>query len=87
MWICSLRSSWPPGLRFERTDLQSVSRDTTLIDTDRFGIIQRDDILPSVILIHSLGERNQNPMGIQQKTLARPTFREMSPYVSFRFCG
>lgn len=74
------------GLRFERTDLQSVSRDTTLIDTDRFGIIQRDDILPSVILIHSIGERIKTRWAYS-KTLARPTFREMSPYVSFDFVG
>jgi len=74
------------GMRFEQTDLQSVSRDTTLSDTDRFGVIQRDDLLPSVILIYSISETVKTRLAYS-KTLARPTFREMSPYVSFDFVG
>lgn len=74
------------GVRYESTDLQTASRDTTLLPEDRFGSIKEADLLPSFILIYSLTERS-NIRGAVTQTLARPTFREMTPYVSFDFVG
>lgn len=74
------------GARYEMTDLQSVSRDTTLSASDRFGDVKQSDLLPSVILIFSASE-NMLFRTSFSRTLARPTFRELSPYVSFDFVG
>jgi TonB-dependent receptor len=74
------------GLRYESTDLRSTSRDTTLYDADRFARINKDDLLPSVNLIYSATE-NMLFRAAFSRTLARPTFREMSPYVSYDFVG
>lgn len=74
------------GARYESTDLRSTSRDTTLTDIDRFGRIDQDDILPSVILIYSATD-NMLFRTAYSRTLARPTFRELSPYVSYDFVG
>lgn len=74
------------GLRYEVTDLETVSRDTTLTDTDRFARINQEDILPSVVLIYSLSDQ-MNLRAAATKTLARPNFRELAPYVSFDFVG
>ena len=74
------------GLRYEMTDLRSTSRDSTLNDTDRFGKIKQNDLLPSVILIYTASEKVIFRSAFS-RTLARPTFREMSPYVSFDFIG
>ncbi len=74
------------GFRYESTDLQTASRDTTLMAEDRFGSIKEADLLPSLILIYSLNERSNIRAAVTQ-TLARPTFREMTPYVSFDFVG
>ena len=74
------------GLRYESTDLRSTSRDTTLTDADRFARINKDDLLPSVNLIFSATE-NMLFRAAFSRTLARPTFREMSPYVSYDFVG
>ena len=74
------------GARYELTDLQSVSRDTTLTASDRFGEVNQSDLLPSVILIFSASE-NMLFRTSFSRTLARPTFRELSPYVSFDFVG
>lgn len=74
------------GFRYEITDLQTASRDSTLLDDDRFGTIDRTDVLPSVLLIYAITEK-ANLRGALTKTLARPTFRELSPYISFDFVG
>ncbi|MEQ9309859.1 MAG: TonB-dependent receptor [Balneolaceae bacterium] len=74
------------GIRYESTDLQTASRDTTLLPDDRFGSIDETDLLPSLILIYSITDRS-NIRGAVTQTLARPTFREMTPYVSFDFVG
>ncbi|PTM11478.1 MAG: hypothetical protein DA443_06915 [Bacteroidetes bacterium] len=74
------------GARYEATQLESVSRDTTLSDEDRFGTIDVEDILPSVNVILNLSNQSVVRAAATQ-TLARPTFRELSPYVSFDFLG
>lgn len=74
------------GVRYEDTFLESVSRDSTLRDDDRIGTIDQQDLLPSLILIGALSETMQLRAAFS-RTLARPTFREMSPYVSFDFIG
>lgn len=74
------------GVRYETTELNTASRDTTLLDTDRFGKIEVSDVLPSVILIYTLSDKS-NLRGAVTRTLARPTFREMTPYISFDFAG
>jgi outer membrane receptor protein involved in Fe transport len=74
------------GARYETTDLQSVSRDSTLSASDRFGEVKQTDLLPSVIFIFSASE-NMLFRTSFSRTLARPTFRELSPYVSFDFVG
>ena len=74
------------GARLENTDLETVSRDTTLFDEDRFGVIKQGDILPSLVLIYSYS-KNVNFRAAYSKTIARPTFRELAPYISFDFVG
>lgn len=74
------------GARYEITDLESVSRDSTLSDEDRIGAIDVSDLLPSLNLSINLTERSVVRAAATQ-TLARPTFRELSPYVSFDFIG
>ncbi|MCA1802187.1 MAG: TonB-dependent receptor [Rhodothermaceae bacterium] len=74
------------GLRYESTELRSTSRDSTLLDTDRFARVSKDDLLPSVNLRMSISD-NSSFRASYSRTLARPTFREMSPYVSFDFVG
>src|SRR5690606_36660033 len=48
--------------------------------------IVQDDILPSLVLIYSLSE-NVNLRAAATRTIARPTFRELAPYISFDFVG
>ncbi|MEX0609616.1 MAG: TonB-dependent receptor [Balneolaceae bacterium] len=74
------------GFRYEITDLETISRDSTLSDGDRFGRIDQSDLLPSILLIYSIND-NMNFRAAATKTLARPTFRELAPYVSFDFVG
>lgn len=70
------------GVRYEATDLETVSRDTTLPR----GVLDNDDLLPSVNAVYQLGE-NMNVRAAYTKTLARPTFRELAPYSTFDFVG
>jgi len=74
------------GARFESTNLETISRDTTLGDQDRIGSIVQDDILPSIVIIYSLSD-NVNIRAAATRTIARPTFRELAPYISFDFVG
>jgi len=70
------------GVRYERTDATTVSLDTSLNE----GILDLNDFLPAAHLIYSLSE-NMNVRAGYARTLARPTFREFSPFVSFDFIG
>lgn len=74
------------GARLESTDLNTTSRDTTLSDVDRVGSIVQKDVLPSLLFIYSLSEK-VNFRASVSRTLARPTFRELAPYISFDFVG
>ena len=70
------------GARFETTEMQTVSGDSTL----PAGQLSNRDWLPSANLIWQLSER-MNVRAAYTKTLARPTFRELAPYSTFDFVG
>lgn len=70
------------GVRLEETRINSVSADTTLA----VGNLKNTDWLPSISTIYSLNE-NMNLRASYTNTLARPTFRELAPYVNFDFVG
>lgn len=74
------------GVRYETTKMESASRDSTLLDSDRIGNINNNDLLPSAILIYSLTD-NVNLRAAASRTVALPTFRELAPYISFDFVG
>ncbi len=68
------------GARYERTYSEVVTQDSSYAS----GIIDEDDILPSVNMIYKIGE-NMNLRGAYGRTLARPNFREMAPVVMYEF--
>jgi len=68
------------GVRFQTTQMNVLSQDTT---QDK-GKIKENDWLPSFNLIYEIIP-NMNLRLAYGKTLARPTLREMAPYVSQDF--
>lgn len=70
------------GVRMEDTQINTVSADTTL----PIGELDNTDYLPSISAIYNLNE-NMNLRASYTNTLARPTFRELAPYVTFDFVG
>ena len=70
------------GGRFERTQAETISRDA---DIEK-GELDLNDFLPAAHLIYALKE-NMNLRAGYARTLARPTFREFSPFTSFDFVG
>ena len=70
------------GLRMETTDMNVNSLKTG----KKRGGIRTDDLLPSVSLIYS-PFKNINIRGSFSKTLARPNFREISPFTNYDFNG
>ena len=70
------------GARFEQTDIEVVSRDSTVAP----GRLQTGDLLPSVNLVYGVTEK-MNVRLAAARTLARPTFREIAPFQSFSFAG
>lgn len=68
------------GVRFETTQMNVLSQDST---QDK-GKIKENDWLPSLSFIYELIP-NMNLRFAFGKTLARPTLREMAPYVSQDF--
>jgi len=70
------------GARFEQTDATTTSNDQSLDP----GELDLDDFLPAVHFIYAIDE-NMNVRAGYARTLARPTFREFSPFVSFDFVG
>lgn len=70
------------GVRLESTEIKTVSRDTLFA----IGQISSVDILPSLNVILNL-TKNMNLRAAATQTLARPTFRELAPYISFDFVG
>lgn len=75
------------GMRFERTDINVASLDSDLPK----GILENNDFLPSANLIYSINSDSlSNIMNLRasyNRTLARPTFRELAPFASFAFIG
>jgi len=70
------------GVRLEKMDLEVVSQDTSL----DVGRLSNTDYLPSLNAIISLSD-NMNVRTAYSKTVARPTFRELAPYITFDFVG
>ncbi|MCB0805735.1 MAG: TonB-dependent receptor [Bacteroidales bacterium] len=70
------------GARVENTDMKSESLDKS----KKAGEINETDLLPSVNIIFNLKE-NMNVRIAYNRTIARPTFREISPFSSFDFQG
>lgn len=70
------------GARIETTLMNSW----TLDPDDEKGSLNNTDILPSLNIIYALNE-NMNMRFAYTNTLARPTFRELAPYLSFEFVG
>jgi TonB-dependent receptor len=70
------------GFRYESTNLHVKSFNPLIPD----GLIQTNDFLPSLSLVFSPKE-NINIRASYGKTLARPTFREISPFMSYDFNG
>ena len=68
------------GARFERTDmnLEAFSGVT--------GNLETNDILPALNLTYELVE-NMNLRASYGRTIARPTFREFAPLITFAFYG
>jgi TonB-dependent receptor len=63
------------GARLETTDLEVVSRDTSA----GIGRIDEADLLPALNLVYNVQD-NMNVRAAVSRTLARPTFREISPF-------
>lgn len=70
------------GVRLEKMDLEVASQDTAL----EVGSLSNIDYLPSINTLFSLSE-NMNIRTAYTKTVARPTFRELAPYITFDFVG
>lgn len=70
------------GVRLEKTELEVVSQDSSL----DVGRLSNSDYLPSLNAILSLSD-NMNVRTAYTKTVARPTFRELAPYITFDFVG
>jgi outer membrane receptor for ferrienterochelin and colicin len=70
------------GVRVEDAQINVVSQDTAL----QQGNLDNTDLLPSINGIISLSE-NMNVRMAYTKTVARPTFRELAPYITFDFVG
>jgi TonB-dependent receptor len=66
------------GVRYESTDMNTVSRDTTRSQ----GNVDEKDVLPSVNLTYNV-TKDMNVRLAYGKTLARPTFREIAPYDNY----
>lgn len=70
------------GARLETTEMFVVSQDAN----SPTGALDNADLLPSLNLILSLTDQ-MNVRLAYTNTIARPTFRELAPYVSFDFAG
>ncbi|MCB2230916.1 TonB-dependent receptor [bacterium] len=71
------------GARYEKTDMSTVngaSAYSEILDIDTAGVIDVEDILPSVNLVYALSDR-MNIRAAYGKTLARPNLLEMSAAV------
>jgi len=76
----SVKLKFIGGARYERTYSKVLTQDSSYAA----GIIDEDDILPSVNTIYKLTD-NMNLRAAYGRTLARPNFREMAPVVMYEF--
>lgn len=70
------------GVRFETTNIRVESENPR----DQIGEIDKADILPSANFNYDLNELMKLRFGYN-RTIARPTFREMAPFASYLFAG
>jgi len=70
------------GLRVEQTNMHVESADTTKTE----GNIDQLNLFPSINLIYALNKKT-NVRGSFSQTIARPTMRELAPFVTFDFIG
>ena len=70
------------GVRVEQAEIEVVSQDTSM----DVGALSNTDYLPSINGIFSLSE-NMNVRSAFTRTVARPTFRELAPYITFDYVG
>lgn len=68
------------GVRFERTDMSVVAFN------DSTGNIETNDFLPAINFTYEVVE-NMNLRASYGRTIARPSFREFAPLVTFAFYG
>jgi TonB-dependent receptor len=81
------------GVRYEKTDIEVISKDTSTIEDfetgeliSRSAALEENDILPSVNLVYEV-YKDMNLRLAYGRTLARPNFRELTPYSTFDFAG
>lgn len=70
------------GARLETTYITSVSED----ETQQAGLLESVDILPAVNTSYALSSKT-NLRAAYSRTLARPTFREISGFASYDFAA
>lgn len=70
------------GARVEQTDIMLVSANHELPK----GILNNTDVLPSINFSYSISDTTKLRVAYN-RTLARPTFRELAPFASFNFVG
>ena len=70
------------GVREESIEMEVISQDPGSPE----GRLNNKDLLPSINTVFSLGEKSNLRLAYTN-TIARPTFRELAPYVSFDFAG
>ena len=74
------------GARYEGTDIQLNNTSPFLPDSLKTSRLEKHDILPAVNVTYELRD-NMNLRLAYGKTIARPTFRELSQFTSFDFLG
>lgn len=70
------------GVRMENANIYLESLDP---EAEK-GVLKNTDFLPSANFTYALNER-MNMRASYNRTLARPTFRELAPFASFSFIG
>jgi outer membrane receptor protein involved in Fe transport len=74
------------GARYEGTDIRLNNTSPFLPDSLKSSRLTTNDILPAVNVTYELRD-NMNLRAAYGKTIARPTFRELSQFTSFDFLG
>jgi len=79
-WKISKKIKVVGGARLETTDILTQSVDTTQIE----GKLDIVDVLPSLNVSYAITEK-MNLKAAATQSLARPTFRELAPFVNYDF--